>query len=180
MNKQETTRDTRPPRVGEGLSRGAGGIAQGAGAAAAGAGEGVGSAAKGAGEAVEALGHVAKRVAALGEDGAKAILTHDVTETSPTPLSGEPAALKVDEVADPGATNAPKVSLEEPKGAPARVPEVGGESAFGMNAKPELGDAVEYKAPPSNLPGSISAREVERDAADYVNGRFGNVSTGAR
>lgn len=40
-----------------------------------------------------------------------------ITPTSPTPLTGKPSGLKVDDVDDPGATNAPKIAMEAPKAA---------------------------------------------------------------
>jgi hypothetical protein len=50
------------------------------------------------------------------------------------------------------------------------VPEVGGENAFGQNAKPELApDAVEYTPRPSTLPESIELAQTERDAWSYTN-----------
>jgi hypothetical protein len=57
-----------PPGAVKGLSRAVGGVGSGVGSAAQGIGEGVGSAARGAGELGEAVGHVAKRVASVGED----------------------------------------------------------------------------------------------------------------
>jgi hypothetical protein len=58
--------DSKPPRIGEGISRLAGGAASGAGSAAEGIGEGVGKAASGVGSAVKAVGHAAEKL--VGED----------------------------------------------------------------------------------------------------------------
>jgi hypothetical protein len=83
--------------------------------------------------------------------------THDATETSPTALTGKPAGYIVGSEG-PGQPAAPTIAVESPTTTTARVPEVGGESAFGMNAKPERGDAIpEYRQPLSRLPETIDA-----------------------
>ena len=110
-----------------------------------------------------------------------AIVTHDVEETSATPLTGKPASYEVGQ-SDPGQPAAAEIGNEPAGTATApRAPEVGGESAFGQNAQPGRGDAiVEYKPSASNLPQTISAREIANDAAGYTDGRCGNVGPGAR
>jgi hypothetical protein len=110
-----------------------------------------------------------------------AVCTHDLEVTSPTPLVARPAAYEVGQ-SDPGQPAAPEIGNEPARTATApRAPEVGGESAFGQNAQPERGDAiVEYKPSASNLPQTISAREIANDAAAYYDGRCGNVGPGAR
>jgi hypothetical protein len=77
--------------------------------------------------------------------------THDevetssgITPTSPTPLTARPAALKVDEVDDPGAVNAPRVAVESAK------------SAHGN-------EIPEYIQAAHDLPQTITARQVQAD-----------------
>jgi hypothetical protein len=68
-----------------------------------------------------------------------------VTPTSPSPLSGKPSALKLDQVNDPGAVNAPRVAVE--------------------SSKSPRGDGIPEWKPPvgSRLPEVITAREVFED-----------------
>jgi hypothetical protein len=80
------------------------------------------------------------------------IATHDVEETSATPLPGRPAAYQVGQ-SDPGQPEAPSIAVEAAKTATTREPERG-------NAIPE------YRQPAHNLPDQISAREVYDDASN--------------
>jgi hypothetical protein len=82
-----THRDDRPPRAGEGISR----ASDVSGTK---IGEGV------------AEGNVSEIWSGL---------TEDLEETTSTPLPGTPGQLKVDDVPDPGATNAPKIATEAPR-----------------------------------------------------------------
>jgi hypothetical protein len=79
----------------------------------------------------------------------------EVTETSPgivptgpSPLTGKPAGLKLDEVDDPGAVNAPRIAVEASKAARG-------------NAVPEYRPSVS-----SQLPDQISARQVQADRSN--------------
>jgi hypothetical protein len=75
-----------------------------------------------------------------------------------------------------GQPEAPRVPVEGPKKSVTtnRAPEVGGESAFGMNAQPGRTSVVtEYKQLPHNLPDTISQKEVVLDAMDYCPIRTG-------
>jgi hypothetical protein len=82
-----------------------------------------------------------------------------IEETSSTPLTGKPAAYEVGQ-SDPGQPAAPKISIS-----PAPV---------GSSSVPE------YRAPDSNLPETISTRQLSDDGASFVDGRNGNVSLGAK
>lgn len=102
-----------------------------------------------------------------------------IVPTSPTPLSGKPASYLIGGEG-PGQPAAATIAVEAPTTATARVPEVGGESSFGQNARPERGGPIpEYKAPPSRLR-DIATREIADDAASYTDGRSGNVGWGSR
>jgi hypothetical protein len=95
------------------------------------------------------------------------VLTHDADVTSATPLNAKPAAYEVGQ-SDPGQPAAPTVGMETSTAGAPRVPEVGGESAFGMNAQPEknTGLVQAYKQPASGLPDSISARQIYNDRSN--------------
>lgn len=82
-----------------------------------------------------------------------------ISETSPTPLTAEPAGYIIGQRA-PGQPEAPLIRVQT------------------RTKKDSL--AEEYRQAQSNLPSVISAREIARDASDYVNGKFGNVSWGAK
>jgi hypothetical protein len=85
--------------------------------------------------------------------------------TSPNALVAKPAGYIVGSEG-PGQPPAPTIAVEAPTTATARVPEVGGESAFGMNAAPERGGVVEYRQPATRLPDAISAREIANDRSN--------------
>jgi hypothetical protein len=77
-----------------------------------------------------------------------AVVTHDEVEvTSPSPLTGKPAGVKVDEVDDPGAVNAPQIAVESAK-------------------SPASTSVPEYKQPLSRLPDQISARQIQADRSN--------------
>ncbi|MGA7558393.1 MAG: hypothetical protein WCF61_05500 [Terriglobales bacterium] len=71
-----------------------------------------------------------------------------VTPTSPSPLTGRPAALKLDQVDDPGAVNAPRIAVQATKGE-------------GKNTVKEYVPSVV-----SRLPDQISARQVQADRSN--------------
>jgi hypothetical protein len=71
-----------------------------------------------------------------------------IVPTSPSPLTGRPAALKLDQVDDPGAVNAPRIAVQATKGE-------------GKNTVKEYVPSVV-----SRLPETISAREIYNDRSN--------------
>jgi hypothetical protein len=100
-------------------------------------------------------------------------LNHEEFETAPLPNIGRnrsEAGFSVGQEAS-GLVVAPTIpAATAPKSGGRSVPEIGGESDFGMNAKPENSStAVEYVPRASNLPETVELAQTERDAWDYTN-----------
>ena len=81
-----------------------------------------------------------------------------------------------------GLATAPTIpAAVAPKSGGRSVPEIGGESDFGMNAKPENSShPVEYVPRPSNLPETVELSQIADAGKAFVDGRDGNVGWGAK
>jgi hypothetical protein len=112
-----------------------------------------------------------------------AVVSHDEFETAPLPNVGRKgeAGYSVGQPAS-GLLTAPTIAAAvAPTSGRRSMPEIGGESDFGMNAKPEnSSNPVEYVARPSNLPDTIALSQIADAGKAFVDGRDGNVGWGAK
>ena len=81
-----------------------------------------------------------------------------------------------------GLITAPTIpAAAAPKSGGRSVPEIGGESDFGMNAAPENSShPVEYVPRASNLPETVELAQIADAGKAFVDGRDGNVGWGAK